>query len=532
MQAYTFTINLLEPLLITRVGAGDPNSAVSFNFIPGSVLRGALINRYIRREKGGEKIDTAESQFRRIFFNETVCFLNAYPVTGRGGRSLPTPFSWHVEKDTEEPVFDFAVKDVTDQAVIWKHVDKPFCDVEETGVSGLYAEFYPPGWCLSLHIDRGDRQRVNRTGTSNVFRYQALAPGEKYRSAIVFTKELPVTEAKFFKNEFERLVFQGAEFSLGGSHLAGYGRVEISDADWEDHWREYDPVGEDTGEVVVTLLSDTLVRDGKTGNWAVDLEPALNVPCLKKLKAFKRTRIVGGFNRTWNLPLPQSLAIQAGSVFVYKYNKELVDRLNELALTGIGEKRVEGFGRLAVNWHRAEEITVRGKVAEEQPPFCALEESDGDARFLAETMVKRMLRAKLDEYLAGAIQRITIKSLPNRSQVSRLRTVLRQVIGEKKIEPLLDHLENMKKAASIQFSRAVVQEGLLEQMLANWVKEMAGNPDGIWDILRVEKKKLPSVGGLKPELTPELALDYAVRLIDGVLGRALKEERSRAGSQM
>ncbi|OAT86754.1 type III-B CRISPR module-associated Cmr3 family protein [Desulfotomaculum copahuensis] len=532
MLAYTFTITLLEPLLVTRMGAGDPNSAVSFNFIPGSVLRGALINRYIRREKRGGKVDAAESQFRRMFFNETVCILNAYPVTGRGGRSLPTPFSWHAEKDTEEPAFDFAVKDVTDQAVVWKHVDKPFCDVEETGANELCAEFYQPDWHLSLHIDRGDRQRVNRPGTSNVFRYQALAPGERYRAAIVFTKELPAAEAGSFKNEFERLVFRGAEFSLGGSHLAGYGRVEIGDASWEDHWREYDPVGEDTGEVVVTLLSDALVRDGKTGNWAADLEPALHVPGQEKLRAFKRTRIVGGFNRTWNLPLPQSMAIQAGSVFIYRYSKELMDRLKKLVVTGIGERRVEGFGRLAVNWHRTEEITVRGKAAEDQSPRYVLGEDDGEARFLAEIMVKRMLRAKLDEYLAGAIQRIAIKSLPNRSQVSRLRTVLRQAIGEKKIEPLLDHLEKMKKTASIQFSRAVVQDGLLEQTLAKWVKEMAGNLDGMWDILGVEKKKLPSVGGLKPELTPELALEYTVRLIDGVLGKAVKEERSRAGSQM
>ena len=140
-----------------------------------------------------------------------------------------------MEKDTGEPVLDFAFKEIADQTAIWKHVDKPFCDVEETGVNELCTEFYQPDWHLSLHIDRGDRQRVNRIGTSNVFRYQALAPGEKYRSAIVFTKDLPVTEAEFFKKEFEMLVFQGAEFSLGGSHLAGYGRVEIGDAAWEDH---------------------------------------------------------------------------------------------------------------------------------------------------------------------------------------------------------------------------------------------------------------------------------------------------------
>ena len=45
MLALTFTLELKEPLLMTAI-EGDPNSAVSLPFVPGSALRGALAGRY------------------------------------------------------------------------------------------------------------------------------------------------------------------------------------------------------------------------------------------------------------------------------------------------------------------------------------------------------------------------------------------------------------------------------------------------------------------------------------------------------
>ena len=46
MKAVVLRIKLLQPLLVTRPGAGEENSSEAYSFIPGSVLRGALIGRY------------------------------------------------------------------------------------------------------------------------------------------------------------------------------------------------------------------------------------------------------------------------------------------------------------------------------------------------------------------------------------------------------------------------------------------------------------------------------------------------------
>ena len=45
MPGFTYVLELLEPLLANSL-AGDANSAQSLPYVPGSLIRGALINVY------------------------------------------------------------------------------------------------------------------------------------------------------------------------------------------------------------------------------------------------------------------------------------------------------------------------------------------------------------------------------------------------------------------------------------------------------------------------------------------------------
>ncbi|MBK9231263.1 MAG: hypothetical protein IPO15_10475 [Anaerolineae bacterium] len=72
------------------------NSAVGFDYIPGSTLRGAVAARWVAVHKG---LDLAINPAGRAgFLDGTVCYLNAYPEYD-GKRTLPTPTSWFTEKD-------------------------------------------------------------------------------------------------------------------------------------------------------------------------------------------------------------------------------------------------------------------------------------------------------------------------------------------------------------------------------------------------------------------------------------------------
>ncbi len=499
MKALTFKLHLLEPLLATRLGGGDPNSAVGFDFIPGSMIRGMVIGRYAPTHTA----DAADPSFRRLFLNGGVRFLNAYPRTDTDQRALPTPLSWLMEKDTETPIYDFAVKPEP-MGKQWQQAPGPFCLLWQGEDNGCEAELYTPAKHIGIHTAREDRQKVTK-GESTVFRYEALAPDQTFCGVILADQDADLEELKQYLPE-------GEIVTLGGSHLAGYGQARLVQVELLEDWQEYTPVGDDADWIIVTLLSDALIRDPRTGAYVPTLEPV--VGCAHE-QAFIRVRTVGGFNRKWNLPLPQTQAIQAGSVFVYPANAGLQERLRALEESGIGERRAEGFGRIAINWHRAAEITLRERLKPSSPlPFTL---QDDTSTRLARQMAERMLRQQLDRSLIAAVSKLHIQNSPSNAQLSRLRIVARRALTQGNARLIADHLDQMRKTARDQFQRARIGN----ERLDDWLRARAENVQGIWELVRVDRQ--PKIGNIQSQLTDALALEYTVRLIDRVLRKAQKE---------
>lgn len=515
MNALTFQIHLHEPVLVTQVGSGDSNSAVGFDFIPGSVIRGALIGRYLQR-RNEDKVDAIDKDFRRLFFDGNVRFLNAYPSQTRTEvRTLPTPLSWRRGKDEDHPIYNIAldnsgieIEKEKDSSKNWVLVNEPFCsmrkEVDEKG--DHQTELYKPATQIKIHTARSDRQNVTKDG-STIFRYLALDSDQNFAGVIL-------ADDKSDLDEIEALLGGNTTLSIGKSHLAGYGHVKVGTVKTEDGWKEYTTASKSEENcIVITLLSDAIVRDDKTGEYVATIEPIMG----KHEKAFVRTRVQGGFNHTWNLPLPQTLAIQAGSVFVYKNKTGLLDKLKNLETTGIGERRVEGFGRIAVD--RDQECKIC--IVNSDPPTTHPVKLTGDTT-LAQRTVNRMMRAKLDEALIKKVNEMSIKDITGRihnTQLSRMRVVARRAWSENDADMILQHIKGMKSPARSQFEHAVIER----KSLYEWLKERAGKPNSIRDILGISSDKPPSIGGIEPDLTGEMELEYTVRLIDGVLRKALKE---------
>jgi len=499
MKALTFELHLLEPLLATRLGGGDPNSAVGFEFVPGSMIRGMVIAQYMQRHSA----DATNAAFRRLFLDGDTRFLNAYPQAS-GQRALPTPFSWRKDKDVDEPLYDFAVAAQDDNRQ-WEKTAEPFCYLWQSDDGDNKAHLCRPERQVNIHTAREERQRLTK-GESTVFRYDALAPGQIFCGVILTDQETDLETLKQCLPEGETI----ETISLGGSHLAGYGQARLEHVQIQDGWQEYTPVGENTDQVVVTLLSDALVRDPQTGAYSASLEPILG----KAPAAFVETRVVGGFNRQWNLPLPQTLAIQAGSVFVYPDQPDLLKRLQTLVGTGIGERRAEGFGRIAVNWHRAAEIKPVEAPRPQPPlPFILL---DSASIALARRMVERMLRERLDRALIAAVSQLTMQHPPSNAQLSRMRIVMQRARFQNNPHIIIEHLEGMQKTARDQFQRARIGTEHLDE----WLRALAENPKKVWQNVNTRQITL---GGIQATVTDALALEYTVRLIDQVLRKAQKE---------
>lgn len=514
MNAITYRLRLLEPLLVSQAESGEENSAIGLPFIPGSAMRGALAARYLLASPTSDP--AVDTTFRRHFLDGSVCFLNAYPWR-ENERSLPRPHSWMTEKDEADGDSGCAVDWAVDPDL---ELDRPkavggeFCAlVEDT------AYMVSPERQVNVHISLQD---ANQRGDENtVYRYDALAAGEVLAGAIVSNDD------ELLKRMMTSL--DTSEITLGTAHRAGYGRVQIEDVRLsQGTWDEYSPADDqEDDEIVVTLLSDAIIRGRKgqvDGDIGAALAAILKISALKPDRCYQSLHLVGGYNRKWNLPLPQTWALEMGSTFVFPAGSFDPDDLQRLAEMGIGERRAEGFGRLAVNWQSHAEL--RWEKAEK--PEVAMVALSEESKALAQRMANRRLRLLLDRKLTAAVNNARLGAqLPQNSQLSRVRSAAQQALVARNFDALSKHLANLKGSRE-QFEKARVGNTPLER----WIKERIENLDMEIQFQLGQPPVLPEVVGQKAQLTRELKIEYAARLIDGVMKKAAKlnQKKEEEGS--
>jgi len=545
MTVLTLRIDLLGPVLVTSLD-GDPNSMVSYDYLPGSVLRGALIGAYMRAH-GLREIDPTDEVTRRLFFDGRTRYLNGYPVPYGDKRALPTPRSWFHEKGAEYPVSDLAAPpDERPEPVQARRVAAPFCysapavkGEDEEEMNGV-ALLIRPERQVTVHIARPRKGGVAPTadGDRAVFRYDALAAGQGFMAALL-------ADNPHDAGTVRGLLDAPCELTVGAARSAGYGRVlvrmvEEIDAGWREA-RDAAGSAQASGhheDLTITLLSHALLRDpyGQYGAGAdlIGAAVAARLGLAEPLRpregrVFTAGEVVGGFNRTWGLPLPQTLAVRMGSVCVFPRPDipDLAARLVLLEEQGIGERRVDGFGRVAVDWPAGAVWDQMKKVARPRTQPYPLDGVAGSDT--ARRMVDRLLAQRLDTLLVARANNLGDKITPagpKPSQLARLRGILQDALimtptdGRKRLADYLDAL-SARQVTRRQFTVDRVDNRPLLEWL--WARvEDRGADAGIWRDLGVAPDTLATIGGVAPALTDTLAYYYNLRLIDGVLARAAK----------
>lgn len=529
MIVLTYEIELLEPCLVTSL-QGDPNSAISFDYLPGAVLRGALIDRYIWQQREGNKqyqLEVEDAAVQALFFNGSTRYLNAYPVYNKQ-RTLPTPLSWQVEKHEEgKTIYDFAAEDAGElyPDKDWKGVKKPFAIANDDEAIPVDVERY-----MAIHIarDRHPNRNEDREPARAVYRYDALAAGQTFAAAIFCPDKAAADVLAALLPDV---------LSLGGSRSGGYGRVSVKNIQAHQQWRQLPGKLEGNGDLLtITLLSDTLIRN-ENGQFVAQetaftqhLENRLR--CSLELKeAYYQTTAVGGFNRKWGLPLPQAAALSMGSVFVYQVEDHVPDTWQELENSGIGERRLDGFGSVGVNWHREPELSQREPETKSFGTTITLNPDTPSAR-VAQDIADRIFRQKLNQLLdeqANAIGQ-AIRGM-NKTQLHAIRQVAYKAllqdpqIGQESLATYLSRALD-RRVSRDQLENARVEGQKMSIWLQNRVKDMQVEVEEeekreIWQkYLRVTT--LPQIGGIQAKRTSQMAYEYNMRLIAAVLASAAK----------
>lgn len=515
MFALRITIETLSPLLATQPQAEEPNSAVSYGFVPGSMVRGALISHYNGRK------DATDPGFRRLFLDGTVRFLNAYPASfDKRQRGLPKPLSWLLPKDRadddynrDEPVLDVAIAEQTS--------DQP---LKPPGGEFFWKEGESI-WLRSTnrHItvhNASDERNFKSKNASQVFRYEAIASGELLIGYII-------AENRNDLESLQKSISLPDAIFMGGSMTAGYGRVKMTISNnIQPDWREAieDEAEYDEGDEYKTTLSQeklctlTCLSDIALPPDAADVLAWIqHITNARLQRSYYRLSVVGGFNRTWGLPLPQAHAIQAGSVFVFAESDR--NALLPLVDQGIGVRLVEGFGRVAVNLNALSHLSRMQwknlRLYQGQPePLSEL-----SAR-LAQRMARRAWESKVERLLVERIfEHREFSGLPSPSQLNQTRLAARQAWLSGNLESVQKYVEQLERSnlRKQQWERARIgSESLLE-----WVK----------GTMRSKEFAVPydsSIAGQTPAWTDQDRQRAVARLIESVLRRAvLQAKRQR-----
>lgn len=524
MKAIVFRLHLVEPVLVAQAGAGEENSAVSLPHIPGSALRGALASRWLSAHHGVDL--AADPQGRSWFLDGTVCYLNAYPEV-ESERSLPLPASWFTEKDLAgdetATIYDLAVGLAPGSGALKPPKGGPFCRIESEEPEEVWEQAHYRATLVGatrtaqVHIALED---VNRRGEGNlVFRYEALAAGQDFLGVVLAPEGENLTAIKE--------ILTAGDLQIGAAHLAGYGRVGVEIVrEIETGWREYE--GGDlpsTGLLVITLLSPVILRgDGGQMGWddGQTLARNLGLPNGTRPKAvFGRVELTGGYNRKWSLPLPQAWTLAAGGVFVFDTPKIDQTRLSAALDRGVGERRAEGFGRLAANWQAADRISRLPPSEPESVTVSLSEESQRLARALSQRRLRIMLDQELARHVAAEAGRL--RRPPSNAQLSAIRQAALAGWTQQSMEPLKGYLNSLKKAGQSQLEQCRIGN----QTLSQWLGERARVLDVEQQLLG--SRPLPTLAGQTATLDTALRIEYTARLIDGVMKTAarVKQEAKR-----
>ncbi|MFP4336312.1 MAG: RAMP superfamily CRISPR-associated protein [Halothece sp.] len=563
MQVIHFLLHTEQPILATSL-QGDPNSDVSYPYIPGSMIRGMLIGRYCRQKKVKE-LDILDGIIRRLFFEDSSRYLNAYLFDSeQKQRTLPTPLCLYKEKgdETLQTVFDSSQTDIEDRTASPKRLEKPFFWIDEYSNLSLYEI---KRW-INIHNKRDRKKGRGTEATGEVFRYEAIDSSQTFEAAIFCDYD---EDAEIIKSLLEpekekqnREKKDRINVWLGGSQSAGYGHatIPINEIKSTEIWHEIGIDWQDRSErqnnLTVTLLSDTIIRD-ECGQITTEPTEFVNLinknlkPEIKLIDTYASSTIVGGFNRKWGLPLPQVQAIAAGSVFVFECPEDSLDSqaVNNLETEGIGERRVDGFGRVVLNWLPEEsEISAEQQDIKQNIDTKPL---NAQEKQIAQDVAERILREKLDELLIEQVSlhspdKGQLNSVQN-NQLSRLMIITKNALNQVQAglpdeQPhVLDTFigkdresSQMTKAGKEQLSKIKMNNGdPFDQQIREWLKPSNQWLKSAWHnkseyrhLVNENEEPVIKIADQSVNLSSQLCQQYTLRLILGIIKKMMKEKNN------
>lgn len=382
----TLTITAQQPLVISRATVG--NVVETLDYVPGSyllpIVARQLNNWGLSRASVGAAI--ADGQ---------LVVTNAYR-SEKGQRGMPTPFALFKEKVDRDDITYNRLFETSETAQLKQcrggyvtHVtevkaeqnkEQPEAAQTQTELAAQQQfkwQQHTISTGIETHNTVNDKLQRPDSSVGGVYSYQAIPTGTSLQAELRFS---PTLWAEV-KDQTSWEDFSVGRHSLGRSRKDEYGSVAIVAAETpaeksapsSSGGAEQSEAGSDDGKpaarLTVWCVSDILLRDA----WlrpttdpmalasALSAALKLDLPlrfadfqsAAKTRNLFARHSRIDSWQTRWGLARPSLVGIKAGSCFVFELpiGMDCVEqaKLTAVERTGIGERRVEGFGQVRLN---------------------------------------------------------------------------------------------------------------------------------------------------------------------------------------
>lgn len=361
---FALTLQLRAPLALHQTRA-SVQYVGTLDSIPGTALRGALAEAYLA-EHGGP-----DDTFRALFLSDQVQYGDLWPsLEGKQTTLLPATAQACKRHGLKHRS---SLRDALLDAWVASDDDKkcPECSESLDRMSGYLCRLAPVE-----PLTPRSRLRVSTAierGTGTVAR-EMLFTQHTLNGQFLFQGVLRVSDPTL-QDELARLLQPAVPLFLGAGRSRGLGEVEVKS--WTpapapeplvERWSQFNKVAQRAGGDAatcyfsLTLLSHLALRDELLRPVLGEITPQhfglpegvmwVHYPGSDQPLLFLSAITVPGWNAALGLPKPDTVALRRGSVLLGQcdagHEQVVMNCLQQIEAEGVGERRNEGFGRVAV----------------------------------------------------------------------------------------------------------------------------------------------------------------------------------------
>lgn len=347
MKQLHVSITTQSPLVIT-VESSSRVLTESRDYISGTIVRGILADAYRKARNLGNTAHE-DSSFKQLFLGG-LQFQAAYPMV-KGHRSYPLPQSLMKHK-VEGDIKDMLEADGAAGYKVLKGLGTVY--EGKVDLASVHKKIY-------FHMSRNsvEERFAGRSNGGGIYNYEAIGEGQTFEAIITGTEEDLITLVRDLKLKNNTMTVRA-----GKSKRTSYGKCEVTFGDVlpcemmnNSDWVEQLKHGKLALRLESPFISDRpvsgwrrLEEESLVEDFVGALKGSLPDKELTLLKLFTGAEIVRNYVGVWQLYRPEVLALAAGSVCILNcstnWSDEDIKTLTDILVTGIGGRKVEGFGQI------------------------------------------------------------------------------------------------------------------------------------------------------------------------------------------